>query len=353
MNGHDDAAALGVAHALQHALEEPFALDTFLIPIQASIGVSSAPQHATTPEDLLRCADIAMYQAKAQQTGVEIYKATGDEHTRDRLLLVSELRHGLDNGELLLHYQPKVSIADRSVTGVEALVRWQHPRLGLLPPAEFVPLAEREGLIRLLTLEVLDQALAQQREWRRTGVDISVAVNLSPANLLDTRLPDDLAALLTKHETPPQQLELEITESTLMRDPERALDILARISELGVGFALDDFGTGYSSLAQLRHLPVSALKIDRSFITHMTESAEDASIVRSTIQLGRSLNLQVVAEGVESAEHLSALEEFGCHTVQGFYLSRPIPAEAVTDWMRAYRPADPAAGLGAPVSGPG
>jgi diguanylate cyclase (GGDEF)-like protein len=332
----DQRTAEKLAQALQDALEEPLTIDEFLIPIRASIGVALAPDHAKTRAELMRCADVAMYRAKSRQTGTETYTHTTDEHSRDRLLFVSELRHALSNHELVLHYQPKVCVADRSFEGVEALARWQHPRLGLLSPAHFIETAEREGLIRLLTLEVLDLALRQQREWQDSGYSIPISLNLSPANLLDTRLPDEIADALERHECDPALLELEITETTLMRDPERALDVIARISELGVAFSLDDFGTGYSSLAQLRHLPVRTLKIDRSFIMNMTDSEDDANIVRSTIAMGRSLKLMTVAEGVETVEHLRALEEYGCNTAQGFYLSKPIPAQSIISWLDTY-----------------
>jgi len=335
----EEASALGAAQTLDDALDEPFPIDGLLIPVQASIGVALAPTHAGSRPELLRCADVAMYRAKSRQTRIESYLAEGDGHTRDLLRLVSELRQALGHDQLVLHYQPKLSIDSGAFAGVEALVRWQHPRLGLLAPDEFLPLAEREGLMRALTLEVLDRALAQQHAWRQAGHQIPVAVNVSPASLIDTRLPDELDALLRRYDTTPSQLELEITEDTLMRDPKRALQVIARISELGVEFSLDDFGTGYSSLAQLRRLPVRTLKIDRSFIMSMTDNEEDANIVRSTIQLGHSLNLSVVAEGVETPAELHELEAYGCDVAQGFHLSQPIPPEQIPDWLSDHQPA--------------
>ncbi len=265
-----ESDAVRVAHTLQDALEEPFCLDDLLVPLQASIGIALAPDHATTRAELLRCADVAMYRAKSRQTGIETYRQTSDGHTRDRLLLVSELRIALTRDQLVLHYQPKVALSDRRFVGVEVLVRWQHPRLGLLAPDEFVPLAEGEGLMRMLTLCVLDRALRQQRDWRRAGTDVPIAINLSPTDLLDVRLPAEIAAALQRYDTPPGLLELEITESTLMRDPERALDVIARIAELGVWFSLDDFGTGYSSLAQLKAAARSRAQ-DRSVVHHEHE----------------------------------------------------------------------------------
>jgi EAL domain-containing protein (putative c-di-GMP-specific phosphodiesterase class I) len=282
-----------------------------------------------------------MCRARARHIGIASYADETEESSRDHLQLVSELRAALaSDDQLVLHYQPKISISDRRLSGVEALVRWQHPRLGLLGPDQFIPIVEREGLMRVLTLGMLDRALAQQREWRRAGEHIPVAVNLSPSNLLDTRLPADIETLLRRYDTPPHQLELEITEETLMRDSTRALDVIARIGELGVEFSLDDFGTGYSSLAQLRRLPVQALKIDRSFIMNMSDAGDDANIVRSTIDLGRSLNLRVIAEGVETVGQLEALESFGCDVAQGYYISRPVPADVLMSWL--HEPADQA-----------
>jgi diguanylate cyclase len=338
----DERDVVRAAEALLRVFDEPFPLDGLTIPVQASIGVGIAPLHASTRAEVLRCADVAMYRAKSRRTGVESYVADSDKHSRDYLALVSDLRLAVGTDQLFLHYQPKRSIEDGGFAGVEALVRWQHPRLGLLPPDEFVPLAEREGLMRELTLCVLDRALSQQREWRLMGEVVPMAVNLSPANLLDTRLPEDLDALIKRHGTAPAELELEITEETLMQDPVRALDVIARISELGVTFSLDDFGTGYSSLAQLRQLPVRALKIDRSFIANMTNSEEDASVVRSTIQLGHSLKLQVVAEGIETPEHLEELAHFGCDIAQGYHLSRPIPPDQIPTWIHSNQTPTPA-----------
>ena len=331
-----EAGALEVARTMRDAFDEPFPLDGLTIPVQASIGIGLAPQHACTRSEMLRCADVAMYRAKARGTTIESYVADSDGHSRDYLALVSELRHAVSGDGLLLHYQPKSSLKGGGFVGVEALVRWQHPELGLLSPGEFIPVAEREGIMRDLTIDVLDRALAQQRRWREDGERIPVAVNLSAASLLDSRLPDDVQALVARHGTDPADLELEITEDTLMQDPNRALAVIARISELGVSFSLDDFGIGYSCLAQLKRLPVKSLKIDRSFIVNMASSAQDANIVRSAIQLGHSLNLSVVAEGIECPEHLEQLEDFGCDVVQGFHLGRPVPPEDIPRWVKTH-----------------
>jgi diguanylate cyclase (GGDEF)-like protein len=334
----EEGRARDAAEALHDALEEPFPVDGLRIPVRASIGIGLAPLHSRARPELLRCADVAMYRAKTRRTGVEIYTPRGDGYRRAHLELVSELREAIASGQLVLHYQPKLALRDGRLVGVEALVRWQHPRLGLLPPAEFIGLAEREGLMRGLTLAVLDLALAQQQRWRKAGRAVPVAVNLSADSLLDRRLPNDIEASMARHGTGAGELELEITEGTLLLEPSRALDVIARISELGVSFSLDDFGTGYSSLAQLRRLPVRYLKIDRSFIQSMSENPEDASIVRSTIGLAHSLRLGVVAEGVETEAHLRELADWGCDVAQGFHLGRPCPAEQL------FAPPGPGAG---------
>jgi diguanylate cyclase len=337
----EESAALRVAGSLRDAFDEPFPLDGLTIPMQASIGIGLAPQHASTRSEVLRCADVAMYRAKTRGTVIESYVAESDIHSRDYLALVSELRQAVGAKGLILHYQPKCSIKDGKFAGVEALVRWQHPQRGLLSPGAFIPIAEREGIMRDLTIDVLDRALMQQRRWRTNGLRIPVAVNLSAASLIDSRLPDDVQTLITRHEANPADLELEITEDTLMQDPNRALAVIARISEMGVSFSLDDFGTGYSCLAQLKRLPVKSLKIDRSFIMNMTNSSDDTNIVQSAIQLGHSLNLSVVAEGIESPEHLRQLEDFGCDVAQGFHLGRPLPADEIPRWLQSVREAPP------------
>lgn len=329
---HTERSIMRAARLLRESLEKPFNLDGFHAPMTASIGVALAPAHASTRPELLRCADVAMYKAKTHDTGIELYKPENDQGTADRLRLVTELSEAIGQDQLVLHYQPKITLADGTLEGVEALVRWQHPRLGLLPPDAFVPLAEQHGLMRALTMDVIDQALRQERRWCEAGPAVPVAVNLSPTNLLDTRLPEDVTDLLTRHGVAAELLELEITEETLMRDVERGLDVLARLSESGILLALDDYGTGYSSLGQLRRLPVRELKIDRSFVMQIRESPDDAAIVQSTIQLGRSLGLHVVAEGVETAEHLELLSGYGCHSAQGFYIGRPMPPDALERW---------------------
>jgi diguanylate cyclase len=275
-----------------------------------------------------------MYVAKEHPAGCEVYTRERDDYSPDRLTLLTELRRAIDRGELVLHYQPKAHLRTGEIQGVEALVRWEHPVRGMIPPDEFIPPAQKTGVIAPLTLFVLDEALRQCRTWALQGLELCVAVNLSTRNLLDIHLPDTVDELLTRWEVPPRLLELEITESTILADPVRAMQILSRLDEMGVRIAIDDFGTGYSSLAYLKRLPVDEIKIDKSFILGMDESENDAVIVRSTIDLGRNLGLRVVAEGVETAKAWSRLAQLGCDIAQGYYLSRPVAADQLTEWLQ-------------------
>jgi diguanylate cyclase len=263
-----------------------------------------------------------------------MYDAGSDPNTPERLALATELREGIARGELVLHYQPKVSATDGRVDGVEALVRWQHPTRGLIFPGDFLELAERNDLMRPLTMNVLEQALRQVAEWRDQGIDLHVAVNLSAETLLDLRLGSEVAGLLQRFAIPACNLQLELTESSLMRDPQRSEEVLEELSASGVRIAIDDFGTGWSSLVWLKRLPVQVLKIDRSFIGDMLDRPSDAAIVESTINLGRTLGLVVVAEGVETEEALERLRDYGCDVVQGYLIRRPQPAEELLPWLR-------------------
>jgi diguanylate cyclase (GGDEF)-like protein len=334
--GADEQHAMALARRLLDALDEPVGLDDLLLPVRASIGVASIRGGAAdSREELLRHADVAMYHAKSHGSGVEIYAAERDVHSRDRLALAAELHEAISGGQLVLHFQPKASLRTGEIVGVEALVRWEHPTRGLVPPADFVPLVERSGLGRLLTLEVIGLALRAERDWRAAGLAIPVAVNTSAATLLDVRFPDDVAELLERWDAPPGVLALELTEETIMTDPERAQDVLARLSELGIDLSLDDFGTGYSSLSMLKRLPVRELKIDRSFVMDLLDDPGDAAIVRSTVDLARNLGLRVVAEGVENAATWDLLAEWGCDLAQGYHLSRPVPEAELVNLLRA------------------
>ena len=331
--GTDIAGSRQVAKSLHAALNQPFGLESVTVATAASVGVAHYPEHGSDAETLLRRADVAMYMAKEHRSGHALYAPESDPHDPNRLALVGELRQAISDDELVLHYQPKIDLRTNEVSGVEALVRWCHPIRGLLPPMEFVPLVEHAGLMRPLTLWVLDRALGQCRAWREEGIELRVAVNLAVPSLLDVELCDDVARLLAKHAVPAHLLELEITENSIMTDPKRAIAKLEELSSMGVRLAIDDFGTGYSSLAYLKSLPVDELKIDKSFVMNMQASADDGVIVRSTIDLGRNLGLAVVAEGVESEDALAHLQALGCDEAQGFFMSRPISAEALTAWI--------------------
>jgi diguanylate cyclase (GGDEF)-like protein len=331
--GFDSKDASAIAQRIQGLLDEPFTIRGLTIHMEASFGIASFPEHGTDVDSLVQRADVAMYQAKSSRGGYEVYAPERDSHSRDRLGLLGDLRVATETGQLQVHYQPKVDLATRQVTGVEALVRWHHPRRGLLGPMEFIPFAEHTSLMRPLSLYVLDTSLQQHRIWSDQGIDLKIAVNLSVPNLLDTRLPADVRGLLDKWEVPPEALQLEVTENIVMTDPERMIEVLGALREIGVGLSLDDFGTGSSSLAYLKRLPVDELKIDKSFVLGMEESEADSVIVRTTIELAQRLGLRVVAEGVETVDALEYLSQTGCEEAQGFYLQRPVPAEELTRWL--------------------
>jgi len=345
--GGDEFAVLfpGVAHAdaalelgrgLLRSLEQPVTLDELDIEIGASLGVALAPEHAGDVSGLLKRADIAMYAAKGSTGGLRLYEPAMDTSSPQRLALVGELRHAIALDQLVVFVQPKATLADGEITDVEALVRWQHPVHGLLPPDEFVPVAERSGLIRPLTMTVLRTALSACESWRAAGLEVGMAVNLSARSLLDLGLADDVGRLLRTHNLPARMLTLEITESSIMTDPNRTIGLLIRLSEMGVQLSVDDFGTGYSSLSYLKRLPVHEVKIDRSFVTAMDTDSDDAAIVRSIVDLGANLSLRVVAEGVEQPATWQRLAELGCGSAQGYLLSRPMPTAEFPGWLAAY-----------------
>jgi EAL domain-containing protein (putative c-di-GMP-specific phosphodiesterase class I) len=281
-----------------------------------------------------------MYSAKATRAGVAVYDEERDGDGRHRLEAVEQLRRGIADGELVLHYQPKLALASGVVDGVEALVRWQHPSRGLLYPDAFIDLAESAGLMSRLTSTVVEMALAQCRLWADDGCLLTVSVNVSPSNLVDDEFPDEVAALLRRFDLPARALILEVTESILMEDRERAVRVLSRLRDAGVGVSIDDYGTGYSSLAYLAALPVTELKLDRVFVAAMTGSSRAASIVTSTLQLAHALDLVLVAEGAEDQATVDALTSLGCDVVQGYHLSRPLPPEQLRAWLRERQAAD-------------
>jgi diguanylate cyclase (GGDEF)-like protein/PAS domain S-box-containing protein len=325
--------AVQLAESLLHEIKQPFDLEGFKVEVSGSIGIALYPRHGSDPSTLMRCADVAMYNAKTTVTGVSIYSADHDKHSTRRLALMTDLAGAIRENQLRLHYQPKVSLGDDALIGFEALVRWEHPVHGMVPPGQFVPLAEMSAVIHPMTLWVLDNALSQQVLWTRRGLATRIAVNLSARNLMDRDFPRHVEQLLHKHAADPQRLELEITESAIMAEPAQALKILQRINDMGVTLLVDDFGTGYSSLGYLKRLPIQALKIDLSFVSNMTRSTHDAIIVNSTINLAHNLGLTVVAEGVETQQVLEALKNNRCDQAQGFYIGRPMPENEVAAWL--------------------
>lgn len=325
--------AMQIAQALTRSIRQPFSIDGVGLNIDTSIGISLYPENGSSIHDLLRAADVAMYEAKRTGVGCLLYTRSDDRHTPERLALMNDLTSAIPNGELRVHYQPKIAFGTQHVIGFEALARWQHPRQGLLSPARFMPLAEVSEIIHPFTEEILRLALDQQRRWRDEGHPFSVAVNLSARNLVDDRVIDTVERLLQAYGTPPQMLELEITETTLMTDPEGAARRLRRVAELGVRISIDDFGTGYSSLGYLRNLPIDTLKIDRSFIQELAHHAADATIVRSIISLAHNLGLSVVAEGIEDTHTQEILAAIGCDQAQGYHFSPPLPGEEVAAWL--------------------
>jgi EAL domain-containing protein (putative c-di-GMP-specific phosphodiesterase class I) len=285
------------------------------------------------PTILLRRADVAMYAAKRERSGFAMHAPELDHNSPERLALIGDLRRAIDIGELTLHYQPKVHLGSMRADGAEALVRWKHPERGLIPPDQFIPLAEHTGLIRALTRWVLDAALRDCRAWLDQGWKVSVAVNASMQDLHDADFPDLVRRTLSAHGVQPRYLRIEVTEGAMMADPARTREILARLRSLGVRVSIDDFGTGYSSLAYLKRLPVDELKLDRSFVRDLVTDKEDAAIVRSTIGLAHDLGLDVVAEGAEDLATLDHLAELGCDHVQGYVLSKPVPVQAFVEWL--------------------
>lgn len=326
-------SAARVARGLVAELGSPLDLDGLTLVLEASAGLAVYPDHALDAEGLLQRADVAMYQAKRDRTGVEVYESKRDSNTPDRLGLLGDLRRALDAHEVELHYQPKVRF-DGEVAGLEALVRWVHPERGKVPPDEFIAIAESSGLMPHLTEYVLETALAQVARWREQGIRVPVAVNVSPRDVHTPGFAGSVAARLARHGVPPGALQLEITEHVLLEDPQRAADTLAGLTAHGVKMSLDDFGTGYSSLVHLRRLPVSELKIDRSFVARLAVDTEDAEIVRCTVDLAHSLGLVVVAEGVEDDETWERLRDLGCDAVQGWLVAAAMPAAAATVWLR-------------------
>ena len=331
--GTDAVRAEEAARRLLDAVCAPVALEGLQVDVGASIGVAVAPEHGLDLDALLQHADVAMYVAKEARTGVELYDADLDHNSTSRLGLLGELRRALAEDELEVHYQPKAELSSGRISGVEALVRWRHPERGLVPPDEFVPLAESSGLIEDITRRVVDAAVGQLALWHAQGLELRMAVNVSVRDLASSALVDSVVSALDRHGVQARSLVLEVTEGSLFAESYRAATTLRRLDELGVALSLDDFGTGWSSLGHLRRLPVQELKVDRSFVLRMCRDPRDAAIVRSVVDLGAGLGMRVVAEGVEDQETWELLREMGCHEAQGWLLSRAEPPEVLTPWL--------------------
>jgi diguanylate cyclase (GGDEF)-like protein/PAS domain S-box-containing protein len=330
---------IAVVERIRAAMDDPIAVQGLPLSVEASIGIAVFPDDGDDADTLLRRADVAMYEAKDDKIGYAFYAGGGDQRDPARLMLVGELRRAIEERELTLHYQPQAVLAGGEVRSVEALLRWQHPDRGMVPPDEFIPIAQQTGLIKPLTLYVVDEALGQCATWLDGGLRLAIAVNLSARNLLDAEFPGQVRDLLERWGVPAELLILEITESTMVAEPLRTRAVLDELAAMGIRLSIDDFGTGYSSLAYLKRLPVREIKIDRSFVMTMDTDEDDATIVRSTIDLGRNLGLEVVAEGVENEETLDQLRALGCTLAQGYHLSRPVPAAELEAWLQRRREA--------------
>ncbi|MBX3287008.1 MAG: bifunctional diguanylate cyclase/phosphodiesterase [Actinobacteria bacterium] len=337
--------ALAVARRISEALRDPFVVAGVSTVVEASVGIACSPQHGTDVESILSCADIAMYRAKRSRTGVQVFEPDPADPSRRRVRLLSDLRTALDREDLALHFQPKVDLRSGSVAGVEALLRWDHPRHGPIPPDEFIGLAEQTNLMPDLTRFVLRRALLAATGLDRAGFPLTMSVNLSSSDLMDAGFPARVDRLLGEHDLPPERLVVEVTENSVMADRTRALGVLRELRDLGVRVSVDDYGTGHASLAYLRELPVDELKLDRSFLQGVPDDIHNAAIVRSTVELAHALDLSIVAEGVEDAACQAWLRQLGCDVGQGFHISHPMPFEDLLAWLRT-EPADPPAPAG-------
>lgn len=330
----DTQAVVRQAGKLLNLVQQPFDLEDIEVQVDASIGIALAPMHGDDSSLLMRHADVAMYAAKRRRSNIMLYNPELDLHSPRRLALMSELARAIDDNQLELHYQPKLRLDDGRFAGVEALVRWNHPHEGMIPPADFIPQAETGSVIKPLTYWVIEAALRQCREWHRLGLEVEVAVNISARNLMDADLPVHVAKLTQALGVPAYVIETEVTESAIVMDPETADRILTRLHDQGVKIAIDDFGTGYTSIEHLKRLQVSHLKIDRSFVGAMETDDDNALIVSSIIGLAHDLGMAVIAEGVENEQTLMRLKSLDCDYAQGFHICRPLPAQEMTEWLR-------------------
>jgi diguanylate cyclase (GGDEF)-like protein len=332
---HDLAKTVFRVEELQHIFNLPFVIEGISLAVGASWGIVVFPEHGLNRDDLMRRADVAMYEAKRSGIGYAVYDKKHDLNDPLRLELMGDLRYAIDRGELVLHYQPKLEILTKKITGVEALVRWQHPKHGMIPPISFISIAEQIGIINPLTNWVLEESIKQCKEWEMQGIELKIAVNLSVRSLQDINFTKSVAKLLETYQLNPKKLQLEITESFLMSDATRAIDVLIEIRKLGIELDIDDFGTGYSSFSYMSQLPVNRIKIDKSFVMSMGGQQGDAMIVRSLINLAHNLNLEVIAEGVENVQIWETLSSWGCDEAQGFYIARPTNASDFMTWFKS------------------
>ena len=329
------AGSVTVAERILEKLRQPVSIQGHELEISASLGIAQYPDHAQRLADLQRQADMAMYQAKRGHTGYAIYDASLDQKADDRLELQAALRRALKNGELVLHYQPKIEFSTHRISGVEALVRWQHPTLGLLLPEKFVPLAEESELIWPLTESVLRMAIKQATIWLHKGLRLTVAVNVSAINVQGENFAEMVEQILREHQLPAELLELELTERAVLSDPKLAIECIRQLHEMGVQVSIDDFGTGYTTMSQLKNMLVARIKIDRSLVKNMVMSHNDAVIVRTAVDLGHNLGFKVVAEGVENQKTWDQLEALGCDSAQGFHMGKPLTPEVFIEWLNS------------------
>ena len=329
----DTAAAETVALSIHRALELPIMLKGQPLDVGSSIGIASYPEHGLDPSVLMRHADIAMYVAKRGNRGYAVYSKAFYQPNDNLLRLLGDLRHAVERDELVLHFQPKIEMQSGTTTHVEALIRWIHPERGFIPPSEFIPFAEHTGFIRTITLKVIQKAVQQCRLWQDKGLTMVISFNISSRDLINPELPNLVENELAKSGLDPHCIAIEVTESGFMEDPAQALEILNRLNKLGVSLSIDDYGTGYSSLSYIKKLPVQELKIDQSFVKNMVTDKDDATIVKSTIDLGHNMGLKVVAEGVEDVESWNLLKQLGCDYAQGYFMSKPLPAQQFEVWL--------------------
>ena len=332
-NLESETKAISAAHRVLASLSAPYELQSIVLDVGAQVGVSLAPRFTDGATELLRQAEVALHNAKMVGQPLIVYEVEIDDYDPKRLALMADLRKAINNNDLFLVYQPKMNVKTGVVSGVEALLRWQHPESGLIPPNDFIPMAEKSSVIKPLTVWVLNNALRQAAAFASSGIDITIAVNISASSLRDDSLVGYTKMLLQKNNIEPSRLIMEITESAMMKDPVMALNLLHQLSQLGVQISIDDYGTGYSSLAYLKRMPVNEMKIDRTFVKDMANDEDDRSIVDTTISMGHNFGLRVVAEGVEDRETVELLNKMGIDQVQGYYYARPMPVDELYDWM--------------------